>query len=349
MDGIAPVITQEILKLIAQIDEFKGLWRALKTLSPETLNQLRRVATIESVGSSTRIEGAKLSDKEVAAFLSNIKTESFRNRDEEEVAGYAAAMDLIFNSWDAIPVTGNHIRQLHRVLLQYSGKDERHRGDYKKNPNHVAAFDAGGKPIGIVFETATPFETPSEMEKLLHWLENAVREENMHPLLMAGIFIVRFLAIHPFQDGNGRLSRVLTTLLLLRSGYAYVPYSSLESIIEDNKAGYYSALRKTQQSLGTAEPDWESWLVFFLRCLVRQKEKLEKRIAAEQTSLADLSGLSVKIVHLLSEKTTLGVAGVVAATGANRNTAKAALKGLVKRGMIVQKGKGRGAHYLLLP
>ncbi len=348
MEEISPVITQEILKLIGEIDEFKGRWRALKILSPETLSQLRKVATIESVGSSTRIEGSNLSDKEVAALLFNIQTESFRNRHEEEVAGYAAAMDLIFESWDAIPITENHIRQLHRVLLQYSGKDERHRGDYKKNPNNVAAFDEQGRQVGIVFETATPFDTPFEMEKLIRWLEKARREDSLHPLLLVGVFVVWFLAIHPFQDGNGRLSRVLTTLILLHFGYAYVSYSSLESIIEDSKSGYYAALRKTQQSLKGSEPDWEPWLVFFLRCLARQKVRLEKRIQMEQTALADLSGLSVNIVNLLAEKLSVTVAGVVAATGANRNTVKAALKGLVKRRLIAQKGKGRGVHYTLL-
>jgi len=348
MDQITPVITQEILKLIGEIDEFKGRWRALKTLSPETLSQLRKVATIESIGSSTRIEGSKLSDKEVAVLLSNIKTQSFRNRDEEEVVGYAAAMDLIFESWDAIPISENHIRQLHRVLLQYSSKDERHRGDYKKTPNNIAAFDAEGKQIGIVFETATPFDTPFEMEKLIRWLDDAGREGNLHPLLLVGVFIVWFLAIHPFQDGNGRLSRVLTTLLLLRFGYAYAPYSSLESIIEDSKSRYYAALRKTQESLKSRETDWEPWLVFFLRCLARQKERLEKRIEVEQTVLADLSGLAVNIVNLLTDKLSVTVASVVAATGANRNTVKATLKGLVRRKMIVQKGKGRGVYYTLL-
>jgi len=232
--------------------------------------------------------------------------------------------------------------------LQYSGKDECHRGDYKKNPNNVAAFDEQGRQVGIVFETATPFDTPFEIEKLIRWFEKTGREGDFHPLLLVGIFIVWFLAIHPFQDGNGRLSRVLTTLMLLRFNYAYVPYSSLESIIEDSKSGYYAALRKTQQSLKGSEPDWEPWLVFFLRCLARQKERLEKRIQMEQTALADLSGLSVNIVNLLGEKLSVTVASVVAATGANRNTVKAALKGLVKRGLISQKGKGRGVHYTLL-
>lgn len=347
MKEIAPNITPEILKLIGEIDEFKGQWRVFKSLSPEKLSQLRKVATIESVGSSTRIEGSKLSDREVAQLLSQVKAESFRNRDEEEVGGYAAAMDLIFESWDVLPVTENHIRQLHRVLLQYAGKDERHRGDYKTTTNHVAAFDAEGRQVGIVFETATPFDTPFEMEKLIRWWEQARQEDRLHPLLLVGIFIVWFLAIHPFQDGNGRLSRVLTTLMLLRSGYAHVPYASLESVIEENKAAYYVALRQTQQSLKTAEPDWEPWLAFFLRCLVRQKQKLEAKIAAEQMALPELSKLSVDILDLLAGTSSITVASVGQVTGANRHTIKVALKKLVQRGLIIQRGKGRGVHYVL--
>jgi Fic family protein len=344
---IAPQITPEILKLIAEIDEFKGQWRALKTLSPETLSQLRQIATIESIGSSTRIEGSKLSDKEVAELLSNIKVESFRGRDEEEVIGYAAAMEMVFESWDAITPTENHIRQLHRVLLQHSTKDERHRGDYKKNPNNVVAKDAEGNIIGVVFETATPFDTPREMESLVGWLKGTTDDGDLHPLLIVGIFAVWFLAIHPFQDGNGRLSRILTTLLLLRFGYAYVPYSSLESIIEDNKAGYYASLRRTQQSMNADAPDWEAWLVFFLRCLVRQKQKLAKRIESEAAIVSELSGLSLAIVNLLAEEGRATVASVVSATSANRNTVKAALQGLVRKGLILQRGKGRGVHYTL--
>jgi Fic family protein len=348
MDITSPPITPEILKLVAEIDEFKGRWRALKTLSPETLQHLRKIATIESVGSSTRIEGAKLSDREVAALLSGLGMDSFRNRDEEEVAGYAAAMEMVFDGWDTISLTENCIRQLHKVLLQFSGKDERHRGEYKKNPNNVAAFDAQDQQIGIVFETASPFETPFEMEKLVKWIADAQQDGQWHPLLITAVFVVWFLAIHPFQDGNGRLSRILTTLLLLRFGYAYVPFASLESIIEDSKGGYYSALRKTQQSMKSDAPDWGPWVTFFLRCLTRQTHKLESRIKTEETALAELSGLSLAIVNLLEAELTVTVASVVAATGANRNTVKAALQGLVRRGLIAQKGKGRGVHYTLL-
>src|SRR3984957_1595366 len=216
-------ITPEILKLIADIDEFKGRWKVIETLTPEKLTGLRRIATIGSVGSSTRIEGAKLSDAEVEKLLFGLRSESFANRDEQEVAGYADAMDMIFDGYEAITATENHIKQLHGVLLKYSAKD--HRGEYKKVPNHVEAFGPDGKSIGVVFETATPFETPGWMKDIVDWFNRSVEEETQHPLILVGIFIVVFLAIHPFKDGNGRLSRVLTTLLLLRAGYGYVPYS----------------------------------------------------------------------------------------------------------------------------
>jgi Fic family protein len=228
-------VTQELLALLSEIDEFKGAWRALGTIAPERLNALRRVATIESIGSSTRIEGSKLTDREVERLLGNLEIKRFSTRDEQEVAGYAAVMETIFLSWSDIHVTENHIKQLHRDLLQYSDKDERHRGEYKTLRNDVGAFDAESKMIGIVFETATPFDTPQQMTELVAWLNQARELRRLHPLLIVAVFIVVFLAIHPFQDGNGRLSRVLTTLLLLQAGYAYVPYSSLESVIENSK------------------------------------------------------------------------------------------------------------------
>ena len=216
------VISPEMLNLIAEVDEFKGAWSALGTLAPERLSALRRVATIESVGSSTRIEGSRLSDREVARLLSDLAIPSFASRDEQEVIGYAETMNLAFSSWREITLTGNHVRQLHRVLLAHSEKDEWHRGNYKTSSNNVAAFDDSGRQVGIVFETATPFDTPRLMSELVGWLDNEIENRRFHSLLLIGIFVVVFLEIHPFQDGNGRLSRILTTLLLLQSGYSYV-------------------------------------------------------------------------------------------------------------------------------
>ena len=239
-------ITPEILNLIAQIDEFKGAWRALGTLAPDRLSALRRVATIESIGSSTRIEGSKLSNREVERLLSNLAIQSFKTRDEQEVAGYAELMNLVFSSWQDIPFSENHIKQLHQILLRHSEKDARHRGHYKTNSNSVAAFDENGKQIGIVFETATPFNTPFLMEELVTWVKDEREKAQLHPLLIIAIFVVVFLGIHPFQDGNGRLSRVLTTLLLLQAGYTYVPYSSLESCSRKLKIIQFRKLAITQ-------------------------------------------------------------------------------------------------------
>lgn len=339
-------VTQEILKLIAEIDEFKGKWEALKNMSPERLRQLRKVATIESIGSSTRIEGAKLTDIQVETLLSNLSTTSFKTRDEQEVAGYSEAMDLIFQAYDDINITENHIRQLHQTLLRHSEKDERHRGDYKKLSNHVVAIDEQGKEIGVVFATATPFDTPREMEELVHWLNKSINENSLHPLLIVAVFVVIFLAIHPFQDGNGRLSRILTTLMLLRAGYSYVPYASLESVVEDNKELYYKALRRTQTTLKDEKADWEPWIGFFLRCLKKQKSNLAAKVEKEKASGdSALPAASLQILALLGKNERLTIAQMAEQTGVNQNTLKVRLRELVAMGRIQRHGKGRATWY----
>ena len=340
-------ITPAILKLIAEIDEFKGAWSAIGRISPDRLTALRHVATIESIGSSTRIEGAKLSDREVEHLLAGLEIKQFASRDEEEVAGYASVMETIFSSFSEIDLTENHIKQLHGQLLAYSTKDERHRGHYKTHPNNVEAFDSEGRSLGVVFETATPFDTPGRMEALVSWTNTALEDGELHPLIVLAIYVVVFLAIHPFQDGNGRLSRVLTTLLLLRIGYDYVPYSSLESVIERSKDAYYRALRNTQTTIGGKDPDWQPWLEFFLRALQHQKARLEKKIERERLVLGDLPDLSVQILELAREHGRITVAEAVKLTGANRNTIKDHLSALTGARHLVRHGKGRGTWYSL--
>jgi Fic family protein len=340
-------ITPEILKIIADIDEFKGRWTVIETLAPERLSSLRRIATIESVGSSTRIEGAKLSDAEVEKLLAGLQTKTFASRDEQEVAGYADAMDMIFEGYEAITSTENHIRQLHGVLLKYSAKDQDHRGHYKKVTNHVEAFQPDGKSLGVVFETATPFETPEWMKELVEWFNRSVEEESHHPLILIAIVIVVFLAIHPFKDGNGRLSRVLTTLLLLRAGYSYVPYSSMESVIEQNKDSYYLALRRTQQTIRTEEQNWEPWLVFFLKTMAKQKDNLAAKVKEEQALRATLPALSRQILELVRTRGEITVKEIEDSTGANRNTIKVHVKKLAEQHYLIQAGKGRGARYTI--
>lgn len=338
-------ITPEILSLIARIDEFKGAWRALGTLAPDRLAALRRVATIESIVSSTRIEGSKLSDREVERLLFNLEIKSFDTRDGQEVAGYAEVMDQVFSSWQDIPFTENHIKQLHQMLLRHSEKDTRHRGNYETHSNRVAAFDENGARIGIVFQTATPFDTPRLMTEWVDWVNHERAAGQLHPLLIIAICIVVLLEIHPFQDGNGRLSRVLTTLLLLQAGYAYVPYSSLESVVEQSKEAYYLALRQTQGTIRAEAPDWQPWLVFFLRSLSKQVARLEKKVEREKMVMAALPELSLRIVEFAREHGRVTMSDVIKLTGASRNTLKQHFRALVERGALNQHGRGRGVWY----
>jgi Fic family protein len=344
MNAIRIEITPDILCLVAAIDEFKGLWRALQNIAPDRLSLLRKVATIESVGSSTRIEGAKLTDGEVERLLSGVGQDHFRSRDEEEVAGYAEAINLVFESHADIPFDENHIRQLHQILLKYSSKDARHRGEYKKLPNDVAAFDADGKNVGVVFETATPFDTPRKMAEFTEWFGRETRAGRHHILILIAIFVVHFLAIHPFQDGNGRLSRILTTLCLLRAGYMYVAYSSLERIIEDNKDRYYLSLRRAQSTLYADNARLSDWVVFFLKSLKTQTEVLSRKLEREK-DLMEIPKFSQEILALARERGRVAIREVCALTGANRNTVKVHLRGLVESKLLVLEGKGKGAWY----
>jgi Fic family protein len=255
-------------------------------------------------------------------------------------------MQTVFNNFDVIDLTENHIKQLHRDLLAYSGKDKRHRGHYKTLPNNVSAFDSRGREIGVVFETATPFDTPQHMRELVEWTRTALEVRQIHPLLATAMFTVTFLEIHPFQDGNGRLSRVLTTLLLLRNGYTYTPYSSLESVIEDSKEEYYLALRRTQKTIRTLVPDWQPWVTYFLRTLQQQKERLERKLEHERILTHTLPALSTQILDLVKKHGRMTISEIVALSGANRNTIKKHLKALVEANYIAANGMGKGTWYV---
>jgi len=341
MKGSNFAVNNKILSLISEIDGFRGSWKALKSLKPEALLALQHVATIESIGSSTRIEGVRLTDLEVEKLLKDLEPRSFSSRDEEEVAGYSKAISLVFESFEDIEITENYIKQLHKVLLQYSSKDERHRGEYKKFPNNVEAFDRDGVSVGVIFETATPFETPAMMEELVRWTSENLKKKDLHPVIVIAIFVVHFLAIHPFQDGNGRLSRILTTLLLLKSNYEYIPYSSLEKVVEENKADYYLALRKTQSDI---ENSMVIWIEFFLEMFKKQKDNLFAKLEKEHT-LMKLPEISAAILREVKERGTITISQIEILTKANRNTIKVRLRELVKDGFLEMMGKGKGVRY----
>ncbi|MEO0413681.1 MAG: Fic family protein [Verrucomicrobiota bacterium] len=359
-------------RTLSSVDQLRGEWNVIEHFGHEKLSALRRIATIESAASSTRIEGSQLTDNQVEELFARVKKQSFQTRDEQEVAGYAHVIREIQENADLMSVTNGIIQQLHRDLLQFSTKDERHRGDWKTLPNHVAAFDAAGRQIGIIFETATPLETPMLMDELTSWFT----EQQLHPLVAIGVFHVAFLAIHPFQDGNGRLARILTNLQLLQAGYHHAAYSSLESAIEHNKEQYYLSLRKTQISFGNDQADWMPWLTFFLQTLEQQADALRDRLKlagvlpdkgtisveesrslnwgdlkiAEGASLPpepaeELSRLAQQLLTLMKEQHELSVAEAVKHMGANRNTLKTKFSELVDQGHVERMGAGRGSYY----
>ncbi len=344
-------ITPGMLNCIAELDAFNSTWAGqLSTLPSATLRSMKRVATIESVGSSNRIEGNRMTDAEVEALFSHINQKSFRTRDEEEVAGYADLINTIFESYEDIPLSENFIKQLHQILLRYSTKDERHRGEYKKDSNRVAAFDAEGNEIGSIFETASPFDTPRLMTELVEWANGTLRDRYLHPLITIGIFVVHFLSIHPFTDGNGRLSRALTVMLMLKCGYSYMPYTSMESIIEGSKNAYYRALRGTQRNFWGERINYEPWLSFFLTALQKQKRLLEAKIAALQQGRKErLSATALSILSQFGERRTLEMADLISALGKNPATVRKAVLDLVKKGYLNKQGSTKGASYTLAP
>lgn len=335
----------ELVRLIGELDHFRGTWRKMQEIRAERLVQLRQITTIESTASSTRIEGVELTDAEVARVLEGIASDSFRARDEEEVKGYAELLTLIYESHADITLTENHVKQLHRILLGHSGKDERHRGDYKKLPNDVVK-KRGDVVEEIVFRTATPFDTPRMMTQLVEVTNGALEDRSLHPLVVVGRFIVDFLAIHPFQDGNGRLARALTTLLLLRTGYDYASYASLERVIEDNKAQYYVALRESQLAMRDNPADFGPWLFFFLRALKAQQASLASKLQLEKEML-ELSAIQQKIADLIAARVRMTGPEIARELALTDRAARYHIDVLRSRGIVAAQGKKRGAFYTL--
>lgn len=342
-------ITPEMLNKITEIDVFKANWDsgAIK-VRPEVLSAMKMVATIESVGSSNRIEGNKMSDADIEKLFKKIKKTSFKSRDEEEVAGYADLIERIFSDYQVIPLNENYIKQLHKILLAHTTKDIEHRGEYKKTSNRVAAFDVSGREIGSIFETATPFDTPRLMGELVDWTNLNLKEKYLHPIVVIGVFVVHFLSIHPFKDGNGRMSRALTTMLMLQSGYSYMPYSSMESIIEASKGMYYRSLHDTQKTIWTDDVDYVPWLDFFITSLQKQKRHLESKL--ENVAGDDDTSLSRNALNILSafENRPEWSSGELAKhLEMNIDTVKKILRNLTDNGRLVKHGSGRTTFYTI--
>lgn len=338
-------LTQEILGKIGKIDEFKGLWQGSLRLSPQILGRLKQWVIITSTGASTRIEGAHMTDEEIARFLRGLKAKAPKSRDEQEVAGYADLLGRIFDNWRALKLSENWILQFHSILLNFSQKDQRHKGAYKSAPNTVVMTNAQGEKV-ILFDPTAPYLVKPEMEAALAWTTQQLETGEVHPLLAIANFIFEFLAIHPFKDGNGRLSRALTNLLLLKTGYGYTPYVSLDEIIEETKTDYYLALRATQKNHKKDHQDIAPWLDYFLGALLEQTVRARKIMEKDQPEKL-LSEKQLEIYRLFDTGETLSVADIDVSLkgGMPQSTIKQALSRLVKLKLLERIGQARSSRY----
>lgn len=337
-------IPAEIWSKITKIDELKGQWIAGARLSPQILNRLKRSVLITSTGASTRIEGAKLSDEDIEKLMRGIDIQKFANRDKQEAKGYFELLENVFDSWKSLKFSESMIKHFHKELLKYVEKDTDHRGDYKKRENQVQMINAAGESIGVLFDTTPAYLAPKETQELVEWTQESLAEKKYHPLLIVGNFLVEFLQIHPFQDGNGRLSRVLTNLLLLKEGYLYMPYVSHEKFVEDNKPEYYLALRQSQKTFKTENETVIPWLDFFLTIFLKQsemaidllsKENIERLLTQKQFAVWDyLQKVDSATPREISEQTKVAYP-----------TVRQAIDKLMRLKKIERIGQGRSTSY----
>ena len=344
--ALPPDVVEPVYSMIAEIDAVKTGWRLTGRLLPQTIERLTQSVLVTSTGSSNRIEGNRLSDDEVEALYRNLRIRKLRTRDEQEVAGYLEMLELVFGRYRDIPLGESTVLQLHRDMLKYSTKDTRHKGGYKFGPNRVEARDRSGKVVGIIFEPTPPHLVQKEMQELMAWYAWATAGQLKHPLILIANFVFEYLAIHPFQDGNGRTSRLLTNLMLLQQGYEFTSVASHEKLIEANKADYYLALNKTQKLWKTRQEDISHWLLFFLRIVqgqarqaagILEEDHFEHLLSAKQLELWRWA--SALPGREFSRKTAM------AALDFPARTTESIIKKLLELKKLERIGEGRATRY----
>ena len=338
-------VHRQITRLLSVVDTFKGSWKVLEQSKSSYLKELRKIATIESIGSSTRIEGATLTDKEVGKLLKSVKISKLDNRDEQEVVGYYEALEIILENFEEIPLTQSYIHQLHGLLLEHSDKDQSHKGQFKSLSNQVVANYPDGSQR-VIFRTTEPHLTTSEIEGLISWITERFEKRDLHPLLIVSTFVYEFLSIHPYQDGNGRLSRLLTTLLLLKLDYQFIQYVSFEHVIENKKEAYYRALMDGQKDRYTERERIDKWTLFFLECLISLTQRLELKYETYSKLKVSLNERQQKILAFVQDRQTVQIKEIdKALKNYSRNTIKKDLAYLVNEGILLRTGAGRGVRY----
>lgn len=339
-------INPAVLKHVQTVSAFKELWELSKGMDKDFYAGLKKTTIITSAGASTRIEGAKLTDDEIIRKLEGLQIQKIQGRDEAEVAGYIDCMKYIFDHYGELEISEHTVRSLHRMMCTYLPSEALppdQRGVYKNIPNAVERIDHATGHRQVIFETTPPgIDTEMEMKGLLSDYGNFIRDPNYSDLEVIAAFIVKFLAIHPFRDGNGRMARLLTNLCLLKQGYEFCMYSSHEKVIEDNKQEYYIALRQTQATLKTA-PDLNPWLIFFLKVLEQQAGCLRKDLIPRKEGR--MTALEEKVISLVGAHQPVNIGFLERNSQIKRVTLKSILSRLKKKGLIHMEGTRKGSLY----
>lgn len=334
-------IDWKLINFISQIDRFDASWTAIERREGQSLKELKNIATVRSVGASNRIEGNRMSDEEVDVLLQKIDITKLTDRDSQEVVGYFEVLDLISESYENINLTESHIKSLHNSLLRYSDKDQWHKGNYKAHSNAVEASFADGTREIIFQTTEAGFATEDAIRALLNWYNS---ETEIHPLIKIASFVYDFLSIHPFQDGNGRLSRLVSTLLLLKNGYKWIQYVSFEHEIENRKNEYYQVLRSCQAK--RPHEDITVWIQFFLSCISNIQSKLLVKLNTTGVE-AQISPKEKSIFTIIQNRPNIQSGEISEKLAIPLPTVKRVLSELVNKGLIEKQGSGRNVSYTI--
>jgi len=329
---------------IGEIKRLQGQWISGASLSPQVLGRLKKFVLSSSAGASTRIEGAKLSDEDVEKLMRGIGMQKFSERDKGEVKSYYELLSAVFDNWKRLRFSESAIKHFHKELLKYVEKDRRHRGEYKKGENKVVMTDGQGNVVATLFNPTPAYLTPKEMQELVEWTAKELKSQKIEPLLVIANFVVEFLNIHPFQDGNGRSSRILTNLLLLQAGYLYMPYVSHEKLVEDNKAEYYIALRRSQATLKSKKPNIIPWLEFFFGIFLKQSKMAIELLNKENVEKL-LSPLQLKVWRYMQTVDEAVPKQISGNTKVHRPTINQVLAKLLELKLIQRIGLGRATRY----
>ena len=330
----------KIVSELSKIDRFDASWSSIEKREAAILMQLKSIATVKSVGASTRMEGSKMTDDEVSVLIENINISSFEERDQQEVVGYFETFDTIAENFTSISITESQIKRLHNILMKHSIKDAWYKGEYKQVTNAVEANLPDGTKQTIFRTTEPGLQTQDAMIRLIEWYNS---DEETLPIVKDALFVYEFLSIHPFQDGNGRLSRLLASLLLLKNGYTWIQYVSFEHEIENRKSAYYKVLMDTQKN--RPGENITKWLSFFIGCLINIQNNLLLKLEENKKASKSLTQREERINFYIQNHAGCGSGNIAIKLNIPLPTVKKTLIELLNKKVITKEGVGKATGY----